>query len=50
MSADHQLTRLLFDWTNGDQTALSRLMPLLYAELRDMAETYLRREPAGHTL
>jgi RNA polymerase sigma factor (TIGR02999 family) len=50
MSADHQLTRLLFDWTNGDQAALGRLMPLLYAELRGMAESYLRGEPSGHTL
>lgn len=50
MSADHQVTRLLFEWTNGDQTALTRLMPLLYEELHSMAESYLRGEPSGHTL
>jgi len=50
MSADHQVTSFLFDWTNGDQTALTRLMPLLYEELRGMAESYLRGEPSGHTL
>jgi RNA polymerase sigma factor (TIGR02999 family) len=50
MSADHQVTRLLRDWTNGDQTALTRLMPLLYEELRGMAESYLRGEPSGYTL
>ena len=50
MSADHDVTRLLFDWTNGDEAALARLMPLLYEELRGMAESYLRAEPSGQTL
>lgn len=50
MSADHDVTRLLFDWTNGDEAALARLMPLLYEELRGMAESYLRHEPSGQTL
>lgn len=50
VSTDHQVTRLLFAWTNGDEAALTRLMPLLYEELRRMAESYLRGEPTGHTL
>jgi RNA polymerase sigma-70 factor (ECF subfamily) len=50
VSTDHQVTRLLFAWTNGDEAALTLLMPLLYEELRRMAESYLRGEPAGQTL
>jgi RNA polymerase sigma-70 factor (ECF subfamily) len=50
VSTDHQVTRLLFAWTNGEEGALTRLMPLLYEELRRMAESYLRSEPTGQTL
>ena len=44
------LTRLLVDWSRGDQTALERLMPLVYDELRALAERSLRHERSGHTL
>ena len=37
-------------WRQGDRTALDRLIPLVYEELHRMAERYLRRERAGHTL
>jgi RNA polymerase sigma factor (TIGR02999 family) len=50
MAADHQVTRLLLAWTKGEDAALSQLMPLLYEELRSMAESYLRSESAGQTL
>ena len=51
MSASSQnITRLLLDWRNGDQTALDRLMPLVYEELRRMANHYMRNERKGHTL
>jgi RNA polymerase sigma factor (TIGR02999 family) len=47
----HQdVTELLMAWGNGDQDALSRLMPLVYDELHRLAEGYMRREHAGHTL
>jgi len=46
----HNITRLLLDWRNGDQTALDRLMPLVYEELRRMANNYMRNERRGHTL
>jgi RNA polymerase sigma-70 factor, ECF subfamily len=46
----HNITRLLLDWRNGDQTALDRLMPLVYGELRRMANNYMRNERRGHTL
>lgn len=44
------VTQLLVDWGNGDKTALERLMPLVYSELRRLATNYLRRERPGHTL
>jgi len=44
-----QITRLLVEWGNGDQSALEKLMPLVYDELRRMARRFLRRQSAGHT-
>jgi RNA polymerase sigma factor (TIGR02999 family) len=44
------VTRLLVDWSNGDQQALEQLTPMVYTELRRLADRYLRRERPGHTL
>ncbi len=44
------VTRLLKDWSGGDSTALDRLMPIVYQELRAVAARYLRRERRDHTL
>ena len=44
------LTALLRDASEGDQTALDRLMPLVYGELRKIAASYLRQERKDHTL
>lgn len=44
------MTGLLVDWSNGDERALERLIPLVYDELRRSASIYLRRERADHTL
>jgi len=44
------VTRLLAEWQNGDQSALDRLMPLVYHELRRIAARYLHSERSGHTL
>jgi RNA polymerase sigma-70 factor (ECF subfamily) len=44
------LTELLSDWHQGDQTALSKLTPLVYDELRRIAHRYVQRERNGHTL
>jgi RNA polymerase sigma-70 factor, ECF subfamily len=49
-SSPHEVTQLLLDWRNGDQEALEKLTPLLYDELRRLADSYLRRERANHTL
>ena len=45
-----EVTRLLLAWNAGDHSALERLMPLVYDELRRLAELHFRRERAGHTL
>ena len=45
-----EVTRLLIAWNEGDQEAVERLMPLVYAELRSIAERQFRRERVGHTL
>jgi RNA polymerase sigma factor (TIGR02999 family) len=34
----------------GDRAALDELMPLVYGELRRIAQSFMRRQPAGHTL
>ena len=44
------VTQLLVNWSQGDQAALEKLMPLVYGELRRLASAYLRRERSNHTL
>ena len=46
----HEVTQLLIQWSNGDKTALNKLMPLIYNELRQLARHYMSRERPGHTL
>jgi RNA polymerase sigma-70 factor, ECF subfamily len=46
----HEITQLLLAWSKGDREALDRLFPLVYAELRRLAKSYMRKERAGHTL
>src|SRR3954467_14750763 len=45
-----EVTRLLKAWCRGDSRALERLAPMVEQELRRLANRYLRRESAGHTL
>ena len=45
-----EVTQLLKDWSSGDSTALDRLIPIVYDELRAVATRYLRRERQDHTL
>ncbi len=44
------VTTLLVQLKNGNRDAQSRLIPLVYAELRRLAGVYMRRERSGHTL
>jgi len=46
----HDVTRMLLAWSRGDRAALDELTPIVYDELRRLAERYLRRERPGHTL
>jgi RNA polymerase sigma factor (TIGR02999 family) len=46
----HEITNLLLAWSEGDKGALEKLTPLVYHELHRLAQGYLRRERAGHTL
>jgi RNA polymerase sigma factor (TIGR02999 family) len=46
----NEVTQLLQAWSRGDETALDRLMPLVYDELRRLAHHYMTRENAGHIL
>jgi RNA polymerase sigma factor (TIGR02999 family) len=48
MSTD--VTQMLRDWSDGDQEALDRLLPVLYDQLRRMAHARMRGERVGHTL
>ena len=44
------VTELLSQLRAGDRTAMDRLFPIVYAELRRLADSCLRRERPGHTL
>src|SRR6266700_3918842 len=44
------ISTLLRAWTDGDQSALDRLTPIVYNELRRLARRYMRRERPGHSL
>jgi RNA polymerase sigma factor (TIGR02999 family) len=46
----HEVTKLLRKWSEGDQTALDKLTPLVYDELRRMAHQHMRHEKPGHVL
>jgi RNA polymerase sigma factor (TIGR02999 family) len=44
------VTDVLLQWSHGDRTALDRLAPLIYPDLRRIAARQMRREPSDHTL
>ena len=46
----HEVTRLLLDWSDGNQHALERLLPLVDRELHRIAHHYMRKEKPGHAL
>lgn len=49
-SPQKSVTQLLIEWRDGDETALDRLIPLVYDEMRRLARYYMRRERREHTL
>jgi RNA polymerase sigma factor (TIGR02999 family) len=49
-STQHEITHLLRAWSDGQQDAPERLLPLVYEELRRLARSYMVRERPDHTL
>jgi RNA polymerase sigma factor (TIGR02999 family) len=49
-SSPSEVTELLQLWSDGRKDALDRLLPHIYAELRRLASSYLRRERPDHTV
>jgi RNA polymerase sigma factor (TIGR02999 family) len=45
-----RITRLLNDWSSGDEEALNVLIPLVHRELQQLARRHMRQERHGHTL
>ncbi len=50
MQTSQPITVALQDLARGDKSALDRLMPFVYSELKKLAGSYLRQERPGHTL
>ena len=44
------VTQLLLDWSKGDQASLDKLLPVVYQELRRLAQHYVKQERPDHTL
>jgi len=49
-NAPEDVTSLLIQWSEGDRSALDRLIPVVYDELHRIAERYFRRERFDNTL
>lgn len=50
LASRSDVTRMLKQASAGDESAINRLLPMVYDELRALAESYLQRENPGHTL
>ncbi len=50
MTRPSSVTQLLRDWRSGQADALDRLTPLVYDELKRLADRFMKRERPGHTL
>ncbi len=48
--ATHGVTELLLAWRQGESSALEKLVPVVYPQLRQLAHRYMRGERGGHTL
>jgi RNA polymerase sigma factor (TIGR02999 family) len=44
------ITTLLLQWSGGNRAALDEMMPMIYAEIRQLATRALSRERPNHTL
>jgi hypothetical protein len=43
-SSSAEITGLLIDWGQGDKSALDRVIPIVYKELRRLAHRQMKRE------
>jgi RNA polymerase sigma factor (TIGR02999 family) len=50
MSSEHEVSRVLADLRSGDDSALARLLPVVYDELRALAGSFFRGQSPDHTL
>jgi RNA polymerase sigma factor (TIGR02999 family) len=50
LRSTHEVTQLLQAWSNGDESALRELIPLVYDDLLRIAKRYMKQEREGHTL
>jgi RNA polymerase sigma factor (TIGR02999 family) len=50
MDSPADITQLLLAWNKGDQAALDNLIPIVYDELRRLAQQHMRFEAPEHTL
>ena len=50
MDSAPEVTQLLIAWSDGDDSALEQLVPLVQAELQRIARHYLQAEQPGHLL
>jgi RNA polymerase sigma factor (TIGR02999 family) len=50
MESPKEVTQLLIDWSKGDEKALEKLLPMVYGELRRLANSRLRHQRPDHTL
>jgi RNA polymerase sigma-70 factor (ECF subfamily) len=48
--SSHEVTELLLKWRNGDESALDKLIPLVYEELHRLAKRFMAHQAPGHTL
>ena len=46
----NDISTLLRGWSDGDQSSLKGLIPIVHDELRRLAHRYMERERPGHTL
>jgi RNA polymerase sigma-70 factor (ECF subfamily) len=49
-SSGGEISTLLHAWSDGDQSALAKLMPVVYDQLHRLAGHYMNRERSGHSL
>ena len=49
-ASSHEVTALLIAWSDGDESALEKLVPLIHAELYRLAKRYMGRQSPDHPL